>query len=306
MPPPELHLAPEVAEALQRHQPVVALESTLIAHGLPWPANLETAREAESAVRAAGAVPATIAVWQGQPRIGLSAAELEGLARASDVVKASRRDLAGLMVQGRTAATTVSATMFLAHAAGIRLFATGGIGGVHRGAAQTFDISADLVELARTPVAVVCAGVKSILDVPATLEWLETHAVPVLGYRTDAFPAFLLPTSGSAVETRVESPEQAARILTVHWQWHGAGVVLAQPPPAIADLEPAEFEALRQQAEAEAVRQGITGKALTPFLLTRLAELSQGRTLAINRALIVANARLAAQVAGALCIITSV
>src|SRR5205085_1295192 len=202
---PALDSHPEVAAALREGRPVVALESTLIAHGLPWPLNLETAREAEAAVRAEGAVPATIAVWQGRPTVGLDAGRLEELARRRDVLKASRRDLAAAVAQGRTAATTVSATMFLAHRAGVRVFATGGIGGAHRG--DAWDVSADLTELGRTPVAVVCAGAKSILDLPRTLEILETEAVPVVGYGTDQFPAFYVHSSGEPVSARVESPD---------------------------------------------------------------------------------------------------
>lgn len=297
---PDIDLSPEVAQALGSGRPVVALESTLIAHGLPWPINLETARLAEAAVRAEGAVPATIAVWQGRPRAGLSFAELESLARDKNVAKASRRDLAAMIAQGRTAATTVAATMFLAHRAGIRILATGGIGGVHRGAVETLDISADIVELARTPVCVVCSGAKAILDIPRTLEVLETQGVPVVGYGTAEFPGFYLRTSGICLDTHVASPAQAATLLQAHWQLGGAGLVLAQPPPADVALDPEEFEAALQSAEQEAKAQGIRGKELTPFLLARVAELTQGRSVTANQALVVANARLAAQVAGAL------
>jgi pseudouridine-5'-phosphate glycosidase len=292
-----LDVRPEAADALHAGRPVVALESTLIAHGLPWPLNLETARAAEAAVRAEGALPATIAVLQGRPTVGLTAAELEELAQSKNVLKASRRDLAGAIVQRRTAATTVAATMFLAHRAGIRLFATGGIGGVHRGAEHAWDVSADLVELARTPVAVVCAGAKSILDLPRTLEVLETQGVPVVGYGTDEFPAFYLRSSGEPVSARVDSPEQAAALLAAHWALDGGGVVLAQPLLAEAALAPAELESTLARAEEQARAAGVRGKALTPFLLARLAELTEGRTLRANRALIVANAQLAAQVA---------
>jgi pseudouridine-5'-phosphate glycosidase len=288
---------PQVSTARQAGRPVVALESTLIAHGLPWPLNLETARQAEAAVRGEGAVPATIAVWRGQPTIGLTDAELEELAQSKDVLKASRRDLAAAVAQGRTAATTVAATMFLARLAGIRVFATGGIGGVHRGAEHTGDVSADLIELARTPVGVVCAGAKSILDLPRTLEVLETYGVPVVGYGTDHFPAFYLRSSGEPVSGRVDSPEQAAALLAAHWELDGGGVVLAQPLPAEAALAPADLESALARAEEQARAAGVRGKALTPFLLARLAELTGGRTLHANRALIVANARLAAQVA---------
>jgi pseudouridine-5'-phosphate glycosidase len=281
---------------------VVALESTLIAHGLPWPLNLETARAAEAAVRAEGAVPATVAVWHGRPTVGLRDAELEYLARAPGVRKASRRDLAAAVVQGACAATTVAATLALAHLAGVRVFATGGIGGVHPapGAQASWDVSADLPELARTPLAVVCAGAKSILDLPATLEVLETYGVPVVGYGTDEFPAFYLTTSGLPVSGRVDSPDEAAALLRAHWGLGGAGVVLAQPLPAEVALEPAPFAAALARAERLAAEAGVRGPALTPFLLARLAEITEGQTLRANQALIVSNARLAARVAGAL------
>jgi pseudouridine-5'-phosphate glycosidase len=288
---------PRVAAALQERRPVVALESTLLAHGLPWPINLETARVAEEAVRREGAEPATIAVWQGRPKIGLTEPELEELAQKKDVLKASRRDLAFAVAQGRTAATTVAATMFLAHKAAIRLFATGGIGGAHRGEAHYWDVSADLLELARTPVAVVCAGAKSILDVPRTLEILETHSVPVVGYRTDKFPAFYVHSSGGPVMARVDTPKEAAAFLAAHWELEGAGVVLAQPLPGDLALDPEEFARALIKAESQAAAADIHGKELTPFLLARLAEVTEGKTLRANQALVVANARLAAQVA---------
>jgi pseudouridine-5'-phosphate glycosidase len=306
-----LAIAEEVGAALAAGRPVVALESTLIAHGLPWPVNLETARAAEAAVRAEGAVPATIAVWAGRPTIGLDAGQVEQLARSADpgqpdrllVHKASRRDL-GVMLAGRHhAATTVAGTLFLAHRAGIRLFATGGLGGVHppeQPGAQAWDVSADLTELARTPAAVVCAGAKSILDLPATLEMLETLAVPVMGYNTGELPAFYLRGSGLPVPYRVDSPLQAAEVLTAHWALDGAGVVLAQPVPAETALEPEAFARYLTQAEELARRAVVRGPARTPFLLARLAELSGGQTLRANRALIEANARLAARIARAL------
>jgi pseudouridine-5'-phosphate glycosidase len=275
------------------------LESTLITHGLPWPINLETAQRAEQAVRAEGAIPATIALLEGRIRIGLTGEELTALARSSGVLKASRRDLAAAIVQGRTAATTVAATMYLAHRAGIRIFATGGIGGVHRGGSSTLDVSADLHELARTPVAVVCAGAKSILDIPMTLEVLETLGVPVVGYGVDDFPAFYLRSSGEPLPARIDTPRQAAAVLRTHWDLQGTGVVIAQPPPLPYALDPDEFTLALQQAEAEAAGQGIRGKAVTPFLLSRLAEHTQGKTLTLNRELIVANAGLAAQIAAA-------
>src|SRR3954462_13228435 len=239
--PSLLNVRPEVATAIAAGRPVVALESTLIAHGLPWPLNLETARAAEAAVRGEGAVPATVAVWRGRPTVGLDAAELEVLAREEDILKASRRDLAVAVAQGRTAATTVAATLFLAHKAGIRVFATGGIGGAHRGTDYSWDISADLLELARTPVAVVCAGAKSILDVPRTLEILETQGVPVIGYGTDEFPAFYVHSSGEPITARVDTAAQAAKLIQVHWALGGGGVVLAQPVEKHTALDPNEF-----------------------------------------------------------------
>jgi pseudouridine-5'-phosphate glycosidase len=295
--PPLLALHPEVRDALQANRPVVALESTLIAHGLPWPVNVETARAAEAAVREEGAIPATIAVCQGRPTVGLTDEQLMGLAQGSGILKASRRDLAVAVAHGRTAATTVAATMFLAHRAGIHLFATGGIGGAHRGTAAAWDVSADLLELSRTPVAVVCAGAKSILDIPRTLEMLETHGVLVIGYGTDEFPAFFTRSSGEPVTTRVEDAEQAARVLSAHWTLEGAGVVVAQPVTAEAALEAGELERAQAEAEGLAAAAGIHGSAVTPFLLARLAELTEGRTLRANQALVVANARLAARIA---------
>jgi pseudouridine-5'-phosphate glycosidase len=297
---PLLDVRPEVLAAIEDGRPVVALESTVIAHGLPWPVNLDTARLAEAAVRAEGGVPATIAVWQGRPTIGLSDEEMEVLAHEKGILKASRRDLGIAVAQGRTAATTVAATMFLAHQAGIRIFATGGIGGAHRDSVQPWDVSADLIELARTPVAVVCAGAKSILDLPRTLEILETHGVPVVGYRTDEFPAFYLRSSGEPATARVDAPEQAAALLIAHWGLSGAGVVLAQPMAGELALENGEFATALVQVEERAASRGVRGKELTPFLLAELAEATQGRTLQANQALLLANARLAAQVAGCL------
>jgi pseudouridine-5'-phosphate glycosidase len=292
-----LDVRAEVAAAVRDGRPVVALESTLIAQGLPFPVNLETARAAEAAVRAGGAVPATVAVWRGRPTVGLGDAELQALARAEDALKASRRDLAVAVAQGRTAATTVAATMYLAHLAGIRLLATGGIGGAHRGEGWAWDISADLLELARTPVAVVCAGAKSILDIPRTLEILETHGVPVVGFGTSEFPAFYVRTSGEPVTARVDNTVEAARLLAVHWVLGGAGAVLAQPVELEAAVNEAELSVALAEAEEEASGAGVRGPALTPYLLARLAELTEGQTLRANQALVVANARLAAQIA---------
>ncbi len=301
---PLLDVRPEPAAALRTGRPVVALESTLIAHGLPWPLNLETARGAEAVVRKEGAVPATIAVWRGRPTVGLNDAELEELAAAQNVRKASRRDLAAAVAQGATAATTVAATMALAHLAGVRVFATGGIGGVHprgrRGRAATSDVSADLTELARTPVAVVCAGAKSILDLAATLEVLETNGVPVIGYGTDDFPAFYLHSSGLPVSARIDSPAEAAALLSAHWALGGAGVVLAQPISKEESLDAASLAKHLARAKQLAEDADVHGGARTPFLLARLADLTQGATLQANRALVLANARLASRVAVAL------
>jgi pseudouridine-5'-phosphate glycosidase len=293
---PSEAVSSEVAEALRLGKPVVALESTLIAHGLPWPVNLETAMECEKAVRAEGAVPATIAVWKGVPTIGLGEGQLRELAQSNDVLKASRRDLGYAVAMGRTAATTVSATMALAHAAGIRVFATGGIGGAHR--TPAWDISADLIELSRTPVLVVCAGAKSILDIPRTLEILETHGVPVWGYRTETFPLFYTAGGREPVNACFDEPSQVSTAFAAHVRLGGAGGVLAQPLDDADAIPEAEFEETLRMAEAEAELAGITGPRVTPFLLKRIAELTDGKTLAANRKLIVANAKLAAQVAG--------
>lgn len=302
---PLLEIRPNVAAALREGRPVVALESTLIAHGLPWPMNLETALQAESAIREEGAMPATIAVLRGRPTIGLAPSELEHLARAEQVVKASRRDLGVAVAQGRTAGTTVAATMMLARKAGIRLFATGGIGGAHRlldraSTADAWDISADLIELGRTEVAVVCAGAKSVLDIPRTLEILETHGVPVIGYGSDQFPAFYLRSSGERTTARSDTPQQTAAILSAHWNLGGAGVVVAQPVASSVALQPDEFADALRQAEQRAAAARIRGPELTPFLLARLAEITNGKTIEANRSLVLANAQLAARIAAAL------
>jgi pseudouridine-5'-phosphate glycosidase len=296
-----LDLHPEVAAALAAGAPVVALESTIISHGMPWPRNAETALAVEAEVRAAGAVPATIAVLDGRLKAGLAPAEIERLARAgSGVAKASRRDLPLLVARRASGATTVAATMIVAALAGIRVFATGGIGGVHRGAERSFDISADLQELARTPVAVVCAGAKSILDLGLTLEYLETHGVPVLGWRTDRLPAFFTPDSGFPVDARIDDVAEVAAVMRAKWALGlGGGLVLANPIAAEHALPRAVVDAAIGQALAEAMAQGITGKAITPFLLDRVNALTGGGSLASNIALVKANARLAAQVAEA-------
>lgn len=299
---PALTLGPAVEAALQEGRPIVALESTIVTHGMPYPRNLETALAVEAVVRENGAEPATIAVVDGRPRAGLEKDELERLAAGADgVVKASRRDLPAVVAAGLSAGTTVAATMHLAHLAGIAIFATGGIGGVHRGAESTFDISADLDELASTPVTVVSAGAKSILDLPRTLEVLETRGVPVIGYGTDAFPAFFTRDSGLPVDHRVDTPAQLAAV--IHAQRELAmrgGMLVVNPVPQADALHPDEIDAHVEQALADAVRAGVTGKAVTPYLLSRVLELTGGRSLVANIALIRANAALAAQVAVAL------
>jgi pseudouridine-5'-phosphate glycosidase len=293
-----LEIAPAVAAALAQGRAVVALESTIITHGMPWPHNFETARGVEDLVRAEGATPATIAVLDGVLRVGLTEAQLKDIAGRKGAAKASRRDLAAAVARGQTAGTTVAATMFLAARAGIPIFATGGIGGVHRGAEETFDISADLVELGRSQVAVVCAGAKSILDIPKTLEVLETQGVPVVGFGTDFFPAFFARASAERLEHRCDSPAELAALLAAHRALDlPGGILIANPVPDEDALPAAEIEAIIARAVAEAAAQGVAKKAVTPFLLSRIVELTGGRSLAANIALIRNNARLAARVA---------
>ena len=290
----------EVREALAAGRGVVALESTIIAHGLPYPENLGVARRLEAAVRASGAVPAMVAVAAGRVQVGVTEEVLEQLAVGLGVAKVSRRDFGVVLAGGGLGATTVSGTLIGARAAGIAVFATGGIGGVHRGVADTWDISADIPELGRTPVAVVSAGAKSILDLPKTLEALETAGVPVLGYRTSEFPAFFTPRSGCALEHRVEGPEAVAAILHAHWGLGlGGGVLVAQPIPAEAALDADTVEACIAVALGQAAEQGITGKALTPFLLAALRTATGGASLAANEVLAEHNARLAGEIAQA-------
>jgi pseudouridine-5'-phosphate glycosidase len=291
----------EVSEALRTHRPVVALESTIISHGMPYPDNLTTAQAVEQVVRDHGAVPATIALVDGVLRIGLDDAGLERLANDPNVAKASRKDLPALIAAGATAGTTVAATMFLAHRAGIGIFATGGIGGVHRGAEQTYDISADLTELGSTAVTVVCAGAKSILDLPKTLEVLETQGVPVIGVGTDEFPAFFTPASGLPVDHRVDSAKELARVVALHRSLGlPGGVLVANPIPAADALVASEIDAIISQALADADREGVTRKEVTPYLLARINELTVGRSLIANVALIRNNAAFAADLAVAL------
>jgi pseudouridine-5'-phosphate glycosidase len=296
-------LAPsaEVRAARAAGRPIVALESTIITHGMPFPENLTTAQSVEATIRAEGAVPATIAVDAGRIVVGVEAALLESLARHSEVVKASRRDLAALLALGRTGGTTVAATMIAAALAGIAVFATGGVGGVHRGAEDTFDISADLHELASTPVTIVCAGVKAILDIGKTLEYLETHGVPVLGFGTDEFPAFYSRTSGHRVDYRIDDAAEVARIVqTQRALGFTGGIMIANPISERDALAFGDIEAHIAQAVADATARGVTRKELTPFLLDRVNELTGGRSLAANVALIRNNARVAAQIALAL------
>jgi pseudouridine-5'-phosphate glycosidase len=296
--PSWLHVESSVAAALAAGEPVVALESTVITHGLPRPTNLDLAREMEDIVRENGAHPATVAVLDGKVRLGLSEDEVERLALSEQAWKISRRDLAAAVARGADGGTTVAATMLVAHAGGVRLFATGGIGGVHRH--NTGDVSADLPELGRTAVCVVCAGAKAILDLERTLEWLETAGVPVLGWQTDEFPAFYSVSSGLPVSARIDSPEQAAALLTAHWGLGlPSGVLLCAPCPVSAALPPEQVEAALAQAEADAAQAGVRGKDITPFLLARLAEISEGATLRANLALLKNNAALAARIARA-------
>ena len=295
---PLVQIAPEVAEAVSAQAPVVALESTIITHGLPHPVNFETALTAEKQVRARGAIPATIAILDGRLRAGLSETELSRLANAGDVEKASRRDIAALLRKGATAGTTVAATMFIAELAGIRVFATGGTGGVHRGAEATFDISADLGELSQTPVAVVSAGVKSILDIAKTVELLESLSVPVIGYRTSEFPAFHSRTSGSPIDHRFESVEDIAAVMALHWRLGGrSGILIANPIPEDAAIEREIIENAIGKAIVDAQRKGIGQKEVTPFLLSSLADITEGTSLKANVALISSNAGVAAEIA---------
>jgi pseudouridine-5'-phosphate glycosidase len=296
-----LDFSPEVAEALSAKKPIVALESTIITHGMPYPRNVETARFVEEAAREMGAVPATIAVIDGRFRVGLDGREIERLGELTGgVVKASRRDLALVAARKGSAGTTVAATMFIAGLAGLEVFATGGIGGVHRGAEETFDISADLVELARTRVAVVCAGAKSILDIEKTLEYLETQGVAIVGYRCDEFPAFYARSSGFRLEHRCDGLHDLARMIRLQRDIGPGGLLIANPIPEDHALEQAAIEERIAEAVAEAKAQGVGKKDATPFLLERVVELTEGKSLEANIALIRNNAVLAAQAAAEL------
>lgn len=296
-----IQFSPEVAEAVAQNAPVVALESTIITHGMPFPQNLDTARRVEAEIRAAGAVPATIAVLEGRLHVGLTDGELETLAQASNVMKLSRADLAVALATGRTGATTVAATMIAASLAGIGVFATGGIGGVHKGAEDSFDISADLMELAQTPVTVVAAGAKAILDLPKTLEVLETQGVPVIAYGQDAFPAFWSRDSGLAAPLRLDDPGQIAASAKMRARLGlPGGQLVANPIPAEAEISSTTLAPIIAQAQAEADAAGISGKSVTPFLLQRIFELTDGKSLEANIALVLNNARLGAAIARAL------
>jgi pseudouridine-5'-phosphate glycosidase len=303
----ELHdivvYAPEVAVALRQGRPIVALESTVLAHGLPRPLNVEVARSMEAIVRDNGAVPATLAVLDGMIHAGLSLEQLDRLGTGTDIAKASLRDLPLLLARGESGATTVSATAHLAALLGIKVFATGGIGGVHRGWESSLDVSADLPALASSPVVVVCAGAKSVLDLPATLEWLETNGVPVLGYQTDTFPAFYTRAADPPlpVDARVDTPEEVAEVYRLRRRLgFDGGVLLCRPVPEEHALDTREVEHAVQAGLRDAEAQGIKGRAVTPFLLSALSRATEGRSLAANRSLLEHNAALAAAVARAI------
>ncbi|MBE0450580.1 MAG: pseudouridine-5'-phosphate glycosidase [Clostridia bacterium] len=293
-----LDVSPEVAKAIKDGKAVVALESTIISHGMPYPRNVETALNCEKIIRDHGAIPATIAILGGRLKVGLSEEEIEYLGKAKDVIKTSRRDIPFIVAKKLDGATTVASTMILAALAGVKIFATGGIGGVHRGAQETFDISADLQELAHTNVAVVCAGAKSILDIGLTLEYLETNGVPVVGYQTDELPAFYTRKSGFGVDYRVDSPLELAEALKAKWDLGlGGGLVVANPIPEAYEMD---FDAITSAihiAVSEAEKAGIKGKESTPFLLAKVKELTGGDSLDSNIELVYNNAKVAAQLA---------
>lgn len=293
-----LDISTEVKEALANNQPVVALESTIISHGMPYPKNVETALTVEQIIRDQGAIPATIAILNGRLKVGLSHEEIEMLGKAGDVVKASRRDIPFIIAKKLNGATTVASTMILAQLAGIKVFATGGIGGVHRGAETSFDISADLIELSQTDVAVVCAGAKSILDIGLTLEYLETHGVPVVGYQTDELPAFYTSKSGFGVDYRVDTAKEMAVALKSKWDLRlQGGVVVANPIPTEYEMDADMINRVIVQAVKEQDELGIKGKESTPFLLAKVKELTGGESLDSNIQLVYNNARLGAQIA---------
>ncbi|AXT46453.1 MULTISPECIES: pseudouridine-5'-phosphate glycosidase [Chromobacterium] len=298
-----LDIHPEVAAALAANRPVVALESTIISHGMPYPQNVETALQVEAEIRAHGAVPATIAIIDGRLKAGLSAQEIEYLGKGGrDIAKVSRRDLPFIVAGKRSGATTVASTMIIAAMAGIRVFATGGIGGVHRGAERSFDVSADLQELAQTPVAVVCAGAKSILDLGLTLEYLETHGVPVIGHRCDHLPAFFTRDSAFKLDHRLDEAADIAAAMQAKWSLElRGGMVVANPIPEQYAMPRDKIDAAIEQALREAEEQGVAGKESTPFLLARVCELTGGNSLAANIQLVLNNARLASAIAARYC-----
>lgn len=295
-----MDISEEIQNSIKGNGPVVALESTIISHGMPFPQNLETALEVERIIRKEGAIPATIAVVEGRIKIGLSNLELEQFAQGTKTVKVSSRDLPLALSQKQDGGTTVAATMICARMAGISIFVTGGIGGVHRGSEKTMDISGDLMELARTNVAVVCAGIKSILDIPRTLEYLETQGVPVIGYRTDEFPAFYTTTSGYSVQSRINTAEEIARCMKVKWELGlEGGMVIANPVLREDAMDEEVIEEAITKSLKEASEKGIDGKAVTPFLLERISQLTDGESLKTNIALVCNNALVGAKIASA-------
>ena len=295
-----MDISEEIQNSIKENGPVVALESTIISHGMPFPQNLETALEVERIIRKEGAIPATIAVVEGRIKIGLSNLELEHFAQGTKTVKVSSRDLPLAISQRQDGGTTVAATMICARMAGISIFVTGGIGGVHRGSEKTMDISGDLMELARTNVAVVCAGIKSILDIPRTLEYLETQRVPVIGYRTDEFPAFYTTTSGYSVQSRINTAEEIARCMKVKWELGlEGGMVIANPVLREDAMDEEVIEEAITKSLKEASEKGIDGKAVTPFLLERISQLTDGESLKTNIALVCNNAVVGAKIASA-------
>ena len=295
-----MDISEEIQDSIKEKGPVVALESTIISHGMPFPQNLETALEVESIIRKEGALPATIAVIEGRIKIGLSNLELEQFAQGTKTVKVSSRDLPLALSQKQDGGTTVAATMICSRMAGISVFVTGGIGGVHRGSEKTMDISGDLMELSRTNVAVVCAGIKSILDIPRTLEYLETQGVPVIGYRTDEFPAFYTTTSGYSVQSRINTAEEIARCMKVKWELGlDGGLVIANPVLPGDAMDEVVIEKAITKSLKEASEKGIDGKSVTPFLLERISQLTDGESLKTNIALVCNNALLGARIASA-------
>jgi len=295
-----MDISEEIQNSIKGNGPVVALESTIISHGMPFPQNLETALKVESIIRKEGAIPATIAVLEGRIKIGLSNLELEQFAQGTKTVKVSSRDLPFALSQKQDGGTTVAATMICARMAGISVFVTGGIGGVHRGSEKTMDISGDLMELARTNVAVVCAGIKSILDIPRTLEYLETQGVPVIGYRTDEFPAFYTTTSGYSVQSRINTAEEIARCIKIKWELGlEGGMVIVNPVLREDAMDEEVIEEAIAKSLKEASEKGIDGKAVTPFLLERISQLTDGKSLKTNIALVYNNALVGAKIASA-------